>query len=81
MPCYRLIPSAPPPPADIEHKPVAARPEHKLCAAEWLSVANPQRTIVYFHGGGYFFCGLETHRPTCAYLARTAQARVLPAAS
>ena len=67
----------PPPPRDIEHKPVAARPEHKLCAAEWLNAANPQRTIVYFHGGGYFFCGLETHRPTCAYLARTAQARVL----
>lgn len=67
----------PPPPAGIEHKPVAARPEHKLCAAEWLSVASPKRTIVYFHGGGYFFCGLETHRPTCAYLARTAQARVL----
>ncbi len=67
----------PPPPAGIEHKPVAARPEHQLCAAEWLSVADPKRTIVYFHGGGYFFCSLETHRPTCAYLARTAQARVL----
>lgn len=67
----------PPPPASIEHKPVAARPEHKLCAAEWLNAPNAQRTIVYFHGGGYFFCGLETHRPTCAYLARTAQARVL----
>jgi monoterpene epsilon-lactone hydrolase len=67
----------PPPPRDIEHKPVAARPEHKLCAAEWLNAPKPQRTIIYFHGGGYFFCGLETHRPTCAYLARTAQARVL----
>lgn len=67
----------PKPPADIEHKPVAARPEHKLCAAEWLNAPNAKRTIVYFHGGGYFFCGLETHRPTCAYLARTAQARVL----
>lgn len=67
----------PKPPADIEHKPVDARPEHKLCAAEWLNAPNAKRTIVYFHGGGYFFCGLETHRPTCAYLARTAQARVL----
>lgn len=67
----------PPPPAGIEHKPVAASTEHQLCAAEWLSVAAPKRTIVYFHGGGYFFCSLETHRPTCAYLARTAQARVL----
>lgn len=67
----------PPPPAGIRHEPVAAQPQHALCSAEWLSVANPKRTVLYFHGGGYFFCGLETHRPTCAYLARTAEARVL----
>jgi len=67
----------PPPPKSITHTPVPAQGQHQLCAAEWLSVAHPQRTIVYFHGGGYFFCGLDTHRPTCAYLARTAQARVL----
>ena len=67
----------PPPPRDITHTPVAAQPQHALCSAEWLSVAAPKRTVLYFHGGGYFFCGLETHRPTCAYLARTAQARVL----
>ena len=42
----------PPPPRDIEHQPVAARPEHKLCAAEWLSVANPQRTIGRQCAGG-----------------------------
>lgn len=67
----------PPPPADIKHTPVAAQPASALCSAEWLSVANPKRTVLYFHGGGYFFCGLETHRPACAYLARTAQAQVL----
>ena len=67
----------PPPPKGIAHTPVPAQSQHQLCAAEWLSVANPQRTIVYFHGGGYFFCGLDTHRPTCAYLARTAEAQVL----
>lgn len=67
----------PPPPKDITHTPVAAQPAHALCSAEWLSVAQPKRTVLYFHGGGYFFCGLETHRPTCAYMARTAQARVL----
>ncbi|MCH8179376.1 MAG: alpha/beta hydrolase [Proteobacteria bacterium] len=67
----------PPPPKTITHTPVPAQPQHKLCAAEWLSVAHPQRTVLYFHGGGYFFCGLDTHRPTCSYLARTAQARVL----
>jgi monoterpene epsilon-lactone hydrolase len=67
----------PAPPADIKHTPVAAKGASGLCAAEWLSVAKPQRTVLYFHGGGYFFCGLETHRPACAYLARTAQAQVL----
>jgi acetyl esterase/lipase len=67
----------PPPPPDVKHTPVAAKPTHALCAAEWLSVDNPKRVVLYFHGGGYFFCGLETHRPTCGYLARVAQARVL----
>lgn len=65
----------PPPPKSIAHTPVPA--QNALCAAEWLSVANPKHTVLYFHGGGYFFCGLDTHRPTCAYLARTAKARVL----
>ncbi|TAK92968.1 MAG: alpha/beta hydrolase [Aquabacterium sp.] len=67
----------PPPPKSIKHTPVAAQPANSLCSAEWLSVAAPKRTVLYFHGGGYFFCGLETHRPTCAYLARTAEAQVL----
>ncbi|HEX5354579.1 MAG TPA: alpha/beta hydrolase [Aquabacterium sp.] len=67
----------PPPPKSIKHTPVAAQPANSLCSAEWLSVASPKRTVLYFHGGGYFFCGLETHRPTCAYLARTAEAQVL----
>ena len=67
----------PPPPAEIKHTPVPANSAAGLCQAEWLSVANPQRTVLYFHGGGYFFCGLETHRPCCAYLAKTAQAQVL----
>ena len=67
----------PPPPKSVTHTPVPAQAQHALCAAEWLSVAHPKHTVLYFHGGGYFFCGLDTHRPTCAYLARTAQARVL----
>lgn len=67
----------PAPPKEITHTPVAAINASGLCAAEWLSVAKPQRTVLYFHGGGYFFCGLDTHRPTCSYLARSAQARVL----
>jgi acetyl esterase/lipase len=67
----------PAPPKDVTHTPVPPNAAKGLCPAEWLSVANPQRTVLYFHGGGYFFCGLTTHRPTCAYLARTGQARVL----
>lgn len=73
----KMAKSYPPPPASITHTPVPAQPAAGLCPAEWLSVAKPQRTVLYFHGGGYFFCGLDTHRPTCAYLARTAEARVL----
>ena len=67
----------PPPPRGVNHQPVPVQPAVGLCAAEWLSVPQPKRTVVYFHGGGYFFCGLQTHRPVCGYLAREAQARVL----
>lgn len=64
-------------PRDVSHTPLAGRTGGGLCSAEWLSAANPQRTVLYFHGGGYFFCGLDTHRPVCAYLALSAQAKVL----
>lgn len=67
----------PPLPKEVSRTPLPGRTGGGLCSAEWLSVTEPQRTIVYFHGGGYFFCGLDTHRPVCAYLARAAQARVL----
>jgi len=73
----RMAERYPPPPKDIRHTPVAADTSRGLCAAEWLSVAEPERTVLYFHGGGYFFCGLSTHRPACAYLAKSAKARVL----
>jgi epsilon-lactone hydrolase len=64
-------------PADIQHTPIAANPQKALCAAEWLSVQHPERVVVYFHGGGYFFCSLDTHRAACGYLARRSKARVL----
>jgi acetyl esterase/lipase len=67
----------PPPPRTIRHTPVAADAARGLCPAEWLAVAQPQRTVLYLHGGGYFFCGLDTHRPVCSYLARAADAQVL----
>lgn len=67
----------PPPPREIRHTRVPSDAARGLCAAEWLAVAQPQRTVLYLHGGGYFFCNLDTHRPVCSYLARVAQARVL----
>lgn len=73
----KLISRSPAVPKDITHTPVAADGDKGLCPAEWLSVAQPKRTVLYFHGGGYFFCGLETHRAAAGYLARKAQARVL----
>jgi acetyl esterase len=40
-------------------------------------VAAPSPLLVYFHGGG-FVCGdLETHDPTCRFLAREGGVRVL----
>jgi acetyl esterase/lipase len=64
-------------PDGVSHQAVSAQLERGLCPAEWLSVQDPQRTVMYFHGGGYFFCNLETHRPVVASISRRAQARVL----
>lgn len=64
-------------PQGIHWKPLPADAAAGLCPAEWLSVDAPQRTVLYFHGGGYFSCGLDTHRPVVAALSRRAQARVL----
>lgn len=64
-------------PQGIHWKSLPADAAAGLCPAEWLSVDAPQRTVLYFHGGGYFSCGLDTHRPVVAALSRRAQARVL----
>lgn len=64
-------------PEGVQRQPVPAQFEQGLCPAEWLTVQAPQRTVMYFHGGGYFFCNLETHRPVVAAISRRAQARVL----
>lgn len=64
-------------PSGVKLSPVPADPGRGLCAAEWLSIKRPERTILYFHGGGYFFGGLLTHRASCAYIARHARAKVL----
>jgi epsilon-lactone hydrolase len=65
------------PPWLDRHEAVPADLSKGLCPAEWLSCGAASKTIVYFHGGGYFFCSLNTHRPICTYLAREAKAQVL----
>ena len=64
-------------PKGVHLKSLPADAAALLCPAEWLSVQAPQRTVLYFHGGGYFSCGLDTHRPVVAAISRRAQARVL----
>jgi epsilon-lactone hydrolase len=46
---------------------------------EWIEPdggAMPGRTLLYLHGGGYFFCSPETHRSITVALATQAEARV-----
>jgi monoterpene epsilon-lactone hydrolase len=47
--------------------------------AEWIEpVGNdPQRVILYLHGGGYCICSLDTHRGLAARIALASRARVL----
>jgi monoterpene epsilon-lactone hydrolase len=47
--------------------------------AEWIKPANsdPQRVILYLHGGGYCICSLDTHRGLAARIAMASQARLL----
>jgi len=73
----KLVDPPRPVPADIAHKPIPANPEKQLCAAECLTAQDSDLTVLYFHGGGYFFCGLATHRPICSLLSQYAKAKVL----
>ena len=47
--------------------------------AEWIepSGADPDRVILYLHGGGYCLCSLDTHRGLAARLALASGARLL----
>ena len=47
--------------------------------SEWITPveADPSRTILYLHGGGYCICSLDTHRGLASRLALAARARVL----
>lgn len=47
--------------------------------AEWISApgANPDRVILYFHGGGYVLGSIRTHRAMISRIARPSNARAL----
>jgi len=47
--------------------------------AEWVvpPEADPERVLLYFHGGGYVMGSINTHRAMVARLARAARARAL----
>ena len=44
---------------------------------EWVRVdeTQPQRLMIYLHGGGYISGSPETHRPLVARLCKAANAR------
>ena len=56
------------------------RPATTPFQGEWIERATggdaESRTILYLHGGGYFFCSPETHRAITINLAMRAEARV-----
>lgn len=63
------------PSADVEIQPVNAGG----IAAEWVIPPGPtaQRTILYFHGGGYLVGAPKDYREMVSHIARAAQARAL----
>jgi epsilon-lactone hydrolase len=67
--------SALPPPRSITFQ----RVEAGGVPAEWVSAkdARPDRTVLYFHGGGYVVGSVRTHRALVSRISRAARARVL----
>jgi acetyl esterase/lipase len=63
------------PAADITFKPVSARG----VPAEWVTApdSDPNRTVLYFHGGGYTIGSIASYRSYTARLARASRSRVL----
>ncbi len=49
------------------------------CSAEWVRApgASARRAILYFHGGAFLTCGLNTHRSMVTRLSKAADAAVL----
>ena len=62
-------------PEDVRYEPIDAGG----VPAEWTIAPESadDRTLVYFHGGGYTIGSIQSHRPLVTRLAREAGARVL----
>lgn len=62
-------------PRGVSVRPVQAGGIH----SEWIEPLNadPQRVILYLHGGGYCICSIDTHRGLASRLAQASQARLL----
>jgi epsilon-lactone hydrolase len=62
-------------PADVTVEPVTANG----VPAEWTSTpgADPDKAILYLHGGGYVICSLDSHRHLVAEAGRAAGTRTL----
>jgi acetyl esterase/lipase len=62
-------------PADVVAEPVTA----SEVAAEWVSTpeADPERVVLYLHGGAYVVGSVRTHRDLAGRISRAAGARVL----
>lgn len=62
-------------PRDVSVRTIQAGGVH----AEWIEPVSydPQKVILYLHGGGYCICSLDTHRGLASRLALASRARLL----
>jgi acetyl esterase/lipase len=67
--------TAAPVPPDVQCTPVQAA----TVPCEWIAApgADPQRVLLFFHGGGYYRGSIRTHREFCARLSRASGTPVL----
>lgn len=90
---WAQLPFRPVPPNLIEHAAkILPAPEGTMwrpvdlsdCRAEWLQAkgvgdihAGNERAILYFHGGAFVTCGLNTHRTLAARISYTSEQPIL----
>lgn len=57
---------------DVEQLTLGGVPSERVTHPHTATGSLEGATILYFHGGGFVFCGLATHRPMCGLLAAQA---------